>query len=331
MPITTSALRPTKSAYAWTARLTPKPAAPKVQARTYTSLLRPKKAAPKGYTARLRPRLSVPHTVSPPSNVTVFNGDAMTHSKRLLGDETVAAWIFDPPFPRVEYNRKLGTTTRLKISKGSNNPWFNAAFKYDDLDTIIAEANRTLVPGGHFLMKADAALMEEFLIRNNKAGRNGLVFQKTLPWDKLALGTGYIFRDRHEQWVWCTKGKKRRNVPCRSNSMSDVFRYKRLKGSQYTPAQMPVTMAHDLILQTTLPGDTIFDPYCGGGGTVPSAAAAMGRKCIGIELNSSYASRAAARVRLAKAKAAEILKAMQENSEQHTYCRATKLVPYLDV
>ncbi len=229
----------------------------------------------------------------------VYNVDGIALSKTLK-DNSVAAWIFDPPFPKVEINRAMGTTTRLKISKGSSNPWFASEFNYDHLETLLVEASRTLVPGGHFLMKCDADLMKRTLRQKIPAvgGKTvaDLVFQKILMWDKQALGTGYVFRSGCEYWFWAVKGKDRRRVKNENLSLGDVFRYKRLKGKKYAPAQMPLTMTYDLVNQVTQPGDLVFDPTCGGGGTVPIICNLLGRKIVGCELDPSLARRAAERV-----------------------------------
>lgn len=53
------------------------------------------------------------------------------------------------------------------------------------------------------------------------------------------------------------------------------------------PAPMPYDMAHDHIVSWTNPGDTILDPFLGGG-TSGIAAAKTGRDFIGIEIDPSY-------------------------------------------
>lgn len=239
----------------------------------------------------------------PPAGYVVLNDDAFEALSKVK-DNSAAAWIFDPPFPKVEEHRATGTTTRLKMSKSSHNPWFDAAFKYDLLPQLLRHAGRTLVAGGHFLMKCDFDLLQEVLKLFPAAGTGlpsvgaevNLVPQKLLLWDKQALGTGYVFRSRHEYWLWMVKGAKRRRVPNENMSLADVFRYKRLKGKQYSPAQMPLAMAYDLVNQVTAPGDLVVDPFCGGGGTVPLAAALLGRSVFACELDSSWAKLANERV-----------------------------------
>lgn len=262
----------------------------------------------------------------------VQHTDALT-MVRALPPESAAAWVFDPPFPRVEEHRAMGTTTRLKISKSSHNPWFNAQFKYEDLDDLIKEARRTLVPGGHFLMKCDYDLLEQFILRNAAMGGKRsecLHMQKVLLWDKQALGTGYVFRSRCEYWLWAVKGEKRRRVSSENRSLSDVFRYKRLKGKKYSPAQMPLAMAYDLITQVTSPGDLVVDPYCGGGGTIPIVANLTDRNVAASELDPSWAQRAVSRVARAVKDKVRVLEEIVKRSVAHLRGAIPPAVPGLE-
>lgn len=292
---------------------------------------------PTSVTASLQRRESGHPTATLQRRAAASQGHGIQHTDaltlvRALPNESAAAWVFDPPFPKVEEHRSTGTTTRLKISKSSHNPWFNAEFKYEDLDELIEEAVRTLVPGGHFLMKCDYALLEQFVLRNaafvGKPSRR-LHVQKVLVWDKQALGTGYVFRSRCEYWLWAVKGEKRRRVSCENRSLSDVFRYKRLKGKHYSPAQMPLPMAYDLLTQVTAPGDLVVDPYCGGGGTIPLVANLAGRSVAAAELDPSWASLAIERVGRAL-QSPNALDEIRARSAAHLKGEPTSPVPGLE-
>ena len=61
------------------------------------------------------------------------------------------------------------------------------------------------------------------------------------------------------------------------------------------PAQMPLKMATDLILSSTIPGDLVLDPFAGSG-TTGVAAKATGRLFLGIEIDPDYFEMARARL-----------------------------------
>src|SRR5690242_3919304 len=56
-------------------------------------------------------------------SVKLFQGDAVTWLGGLPAG-TVDLVVTDPPYESLEKHRAVGTTTRLKQSKASSNPWF---------------------------------------------------------------------------------------------------------------------------------------------------------------------------------------------------------------
>jgi DNA modification methylase len=61
------------------------------------------------------------------------------------------------------------------------------------------------------------------------------------------------------------------------------------------PTQKPVALFHRIITEHTQPGDLILDPYMGSG-PVARAAADLGRRYIGIEIEERYCEIAARRL-----------------------------------
>ncbi|MCZ8659771.1 site-specific DNA-methyltransferase, partial [Escherichia albertii] len=43
---------------------------------------------------------------------------------KTLPSGSVDLFVTDPPYESLEKHRKIGTTTRLKVSKSSSNEWF---------------------------------------------------------------------------------------------------------------------------------------------------------------------------------------------------------------
>lgn len=71
---------------------------------------------------------------------------------------------------------------------------------------------------------------------------------------------------------------------------SDITRMRTLNGAQQAAGRqmhlcpLQLDVADRLIIQFSMPGETVFDPFCGIG-TVPYCSLKLGRKGVGIELN----------------------------------------------
>jgi len=61
------------------------------------------------------------------------------------------------------------------------------------------------------------------------------------------------------------------------------------------PTQKPLALMKALVELTTLPGQVVLDPYCGSGTTLV-AAAALGRKYLGVDINEAYCRTALSRL-----------------------------------
>jgi DNA modification methylase len=69
----------------------------------------------------------------------------------------------------------------------------------------------------------------------------------------------------------------------------------RYSGNRSHPTQKPVSALMPLIESFSAPGDVVLDPFCGSGSTL-AAARLLGRRFIGIELDSTYHALAAQRL-----------------------------------
>ncbi len=75
--------------------------------------------------------------------------------------------------------------------------------------------------------------------------------------------------------------------PLVSDTWSDIHRIRHNKHRDAHPCQLPVHLLERLILMSTDEGDVILDPFMGTG-TTAVAAARLGRKVIGIDIDSEY-------------------------------------------
>jgi DNA modification methylase len=86
--------------------------------------------------------------------------------------------------------------------------------------------------------------------------------------------------------------RRRRNIIAPYGMRGNVWRgntrgQEEICQSQQHPAPMPKWLAHDLILSWSNAGDTVVDPF-GGGGTTGVEAIELGRRAILIEIESKY-------------------------------------------
>lgn len=100
-------------------------------------------------------------------------------------------------------------------------------------------------------------------------------------------GTGYESIE-----IAHTKGKKRWN----GGSKAAVWYSPAARGTERLhPAQKPLKLMCDLILDFTDEGETIYDPFAGAGTTL-LAAQTLGRKCVGVEISEQWCEKTAHRL-----------------------------------
>ncbi len=103
-----------------------------------------------------------------------------------LPSDSVDLVITDPPYESLEKHRKIGTTTRLKVSQSSSNQWFNI-FPNDRFESLFNEVYRVLSKNSHFYLFCDQETM--FFI---KPISEKIVFKfwKAIGLDKVSIGMG---------------------------------------------------------------------------------------------------------------------------------------------
>lgn len=200
--------------------------------------------------------------------------------------ESVDLLITDPAYESLEKHRAIGTTTRLKHSKSSSNDWFKI-FPNARFGELFEEVYRVLKRNTHFYLLCDA---ETMFVAKPEAERVGFRFWKPLVWDKCTIGMGYHYRARYELILFFEKGKRRLN----DLGTPDVISVPRIRGGY--PAEKPPEIADVLIRQSSQPGDVVADPFMGSG-SVGVAAARLGRRFLGNDLNPEAVQIAAKRLR----------------------------------
>jgi site-specific DNA-methyltransferase (adenine-specific) len=208
---------------------------------------------------------------------------------KTLADESVDLVITDPPYESLERHRAVGTTTRLKVSKGSSNKWFSI-FPNARFPELLRELMRVLRPNRHFYLHCDS---ETAFIVKPMAEAAGFRFWKPLVWDKVSIGMGYHYRSRYEFILFFEKGKRRLS----DLGVADVIRVPRVRAGY--PTEKPSAVAEILIGQSSSAGDLVVDPFMGSGSS-GVAAIQLGRRFIGCDVSPESISLASQRLALAE-------------------------------
>ncbi|EGQ9111994.1 MULTISPECIES: DNA-methyltransferase [Vibrio] len=194
----------------------------------------------------------------------------------MLDSASVDLLITDPPYESLEKHRKIGTTTRLKVSKSSSNQWFEI-FPNARFEELLREVYRVLKKNAHFYLFCDQETM--FVIKPI-AEKVGFKFWKPIIWDKVSIGMGYHYRARHEYILFFEKGKRKLN----DLSIPDILTHKRVYRGY--PTEKPVSLLEVLVAQSSREGELVVDPFFGSGSTLV-AAKNLNRQCEGNDISSS--------------------------------------------
>ncbi|RZV14342.1 site-specific DNA-methyltransferase [Vibrio alginolyticus] len=194
----------------------------------------------------------------------------------MLDSASVDLLITDPPYESLEKHRKIGTTTRLKVSKSSSNQWFEI-FPNARFEELLREVYRVLKKNAHFYLFCDQETM--FVIKPI-AEKVGFKFWKPIIWDKVSIGMGYHYRARHEYILFFEKGKRKLN----DLSIPDILTHKRVYRGY--PTEKPVSLLEVLVAQSSRESELVVDPFFGSGSTLV-AAKNLNRQCKGNDISSS--------------------------------------------
>lgn len=192
---------------------------------------------------------------------------------RTLPAESVDLLVTDPAYESLEKHRAIGTTTRLKVSAGSSNPWFRV-FPNARFGELFEEAHRVLKRDTHFYLMCDP---ETAFIVKPVAEAAGFKFWKPIVWDKRSIGMGYHYRARYEFVMFFEKGKRR----LADLGIADVLEVPRVRGGY--PAEKPSALSQILIGQSSAEGELVVDPFMGSG-SVGVAALELGRRYAGNDV-----------------------------------------------
>jgi site-specific DNA-methyltransferase (adenine-specific) len=223
-------------------------------------------------------------------------GDAV-EAMRALPDASVDVVLTDPPYSSGA-TREAGKTgfnkTMTRSTDGDRSRWFGSDSLSTDgfaylLRACALEWFRVLRPGGHALVFIDWRMLPamQAAIESADLRKSGV-----LVWDKVHLGMGRCFRNRHEFVLHFTKGVGRE--PLRRD-VGNVLAHKPVRRGRH-PTEKPVPLLADLLSVVCPEGGTVLDSFSGSAAT-GEAALTTGRRFVGIERDEGFHAVGADRLR----------------------------------
>lgn len=225
--------------------------------------------------------------------------DAIEGLKTLAG-KSVDLIITDPAYDSLEKWREMGTTTRLKESKGSSNQWFETIGS-DYYEPFFRECLRVLKRNSYIFVMCDEwtshLVASKFLESGLKDDRIGFGYWRKCgkpdgvctecgqPKKKPGTpGMGYPMRSSVEKIVLAKHGKPK--PPSDKTVRNDLGQFwleePHLKGKFY-PTEKPVNLVQIMIQLAELEENSlVVDPFAGSGST-GEAAFNLGHRFLGFD------------------------------------------------
>jgi DNA modification methylase len=225
----------------------------------------------------------------------VLCGDATLPAdlERLKGNHRVRLCHGDPPYgvaldpsarpgskdPRAA--RRLAARYDLKIRNDDLSPKRYAAW----FEKVVATVSEALDPGGAFYLWNSH---RNFGLMHRLLESRGFKVASVITWEKESFAPS--FGDYNEQTEFCLYGWKGggRHAWYGPKNESTLWRVHRDRTANYRhPTQKALALAERAIRNSSKRGDIVFDPFLGSG-TSLIAAARLGRRCFGIEIEPRY-------------------------------------------
>lgn len=224
-------------------------------------------------------------------NWEVHQGDCITLMDLLLDDGSVDMVLTDPPYG-------------MKYQSGRRAEKFDAI--HGDANTdVFAKALphmvRVLKQNAHMYVFCSWHKLDEFVYLTKQ--HRELTLKNLIVWAKNNHGSGDLkgaYAPKHELVLFLQKGRRElaKRIP-------DVIEFPKVPANAMRhPTEKPVGLLNIFVNNSSLPGETILDPFTGGGSTGMSAVR-NGRRFIGFEMHPEYFAVAESRVAIEAAKAAE--------------------------
>ena len=220
--------------------------------------------------------------------------DAEAYDILLLGQSVDVVWT-DPPYNVKISGHVRGSGQGFAEFAEASGEMTQAEFKAFLVETL-GHATHRLKPGGVIFSCIDWRHIADMLAA---LADLGLELLNICVWVKSNPGMGSLYRSRHEMVCVAKKaGAPHRNnvaLGVHGRNRSNVWSYSGATGGKADgdddfsvhPTVKPLRMVRDSLLDVSLPGEVVLDPFLGSGTTLLAAERSR-RRCVGIEVDPAY-------------------------------------------
>jgi len=195
-----------------------------------------------------------------------------------IPDGSVDMVLTDPPYRVFSGGNKSNPS--LSRSLGGND---GKIFQHNDISFSdwMGLVFQKLKPDSHAYIMTN--LKNLFDIQDS-AVMCGFKVHNLLVWEKQNATANRWYMKNCEYTLFLRKGAA---FPIENMSSKTVHKFHNPVGCKIHPTEKPVDLMRFYIENSSRPGDTIFDPFMGGG-AAGVAAVQTGRRFVGIEMDDAY-------------------------------------------
>lgn len=209
----------------------------------------------------------------------IYEGDCLD-IMRGWPDECIDLVATDPPYG-IGYKSNVRTGYNNKTARRAD-----ASFGADEVvsSEVWKECFRVLKTGGGIYAFAS---WDGLGVLKNDLIEAGFSSPVRIVWDKVNWGSGDLryYGSQTEDILFAAKGAHQLRTEKREGNIWQVWKaemWNQAGGHTGHPNEKPLSLMTIPIIKSSDKGMVVLDPFCGSG-TTPTAAAAAGRRFIGIE------------------------------------------------
>ena len=213
-------------------------------------------------------------------NIKLYNGNCLDVMKD-IPDGSIDLIVTDPPYKTISGGNKSKWASGYPNSVLSKND--GKIFEHNDINHLdwLKESYRVLKNSSHIYIMTN--LLNLFTIQQ-LAERVGFKTHNLLIWEKNNANANRWYMKNCEYVLFMRKGNAK---TINDHSSKTVHKFNNIIGNKIHPTEKPVELMELYILNSSKEGETVLDPFMGGGSII-LAAIKNNRIGIGIEKDEEY-------------------------------------------